>query len=209
MTRLLVLGGLISMSFSVQSQYDKIFNCGYGFTILNERFQEWHAGGGVALDERFSLQLNARYSYYEFNMHPTYKSLQSVFISFEPSCRILGNDKIVSPRVSMNLGTPVWSNGNGQFTLHSGYRILDEYQSSSSRKYKRGLLMTKVNASCDFKIKSFNIVIGGFYSYFLYSIIDIDPFPEFYISNGKHKTWLHELGAECSIMFTLESKKRK
>ena len=187
------------------SQVKPIVNLGYGALLIEDRFQEFQLGGGVQLNDHFSLQLNYRYMYYEFDLSPQNEPLKSQFLSISGGCRLLDKNHTVSPLIVLDIGTPILSNANGTF-MSNGFRIRENYDLGMWR-YNHGIVFNKLKAYCDIRLKSFDILLGGSYNLFVYSKSFLSPVANSYYVTKTITVPMHNFGIEASLMYTFPSKK--
>ena len=206
------LFSLILSLGSSWSQVKPIVNLGYGALLKEYRFQEFQLGGGIQLNDHFSLQLNYRYIYYEFDLSPQNESLKSQNLSVSGGYRLLDKNHIVSPLIVLDIGTPILSNANGAF-MSNGFRIKENYDSGMWR-YNHGIVFNKLKAYCDIRLKSFDILLGGSYNLYVYSKSNLKPDDwhltyEDYLVTKTITVPMHNFGIEASLMYTIPTKKEK
>ena len=194
------------------SQVKPVVNLGYGALLKEYRFQEFQLGGGVQLNDHFSLQLNYRYMYYEFDLHPSREPMKADVISFSTGYRVLKGNHIISPIVVLDIGTPLRSNANNTL-MHHYFQIEEEYYTGMIM-YNRGLVFGKLKTMCDLKLKSFDFLIGGSYNPYVFSMTNLKssswtPTPEGYVLDKKYRFVMNNFGIEASLMYTIPSKKEK
>ena len=195
------------------SQVKLIVNLGYGALLKEYRFQEFQLGGGVQLNDHFSLQLNYRYMYYEFDMTTTdLEPMKSDILSLSTNYRILNKKSIISPIIILDIGAPFYSNANKEL-IYNTFLISQNY-SLGSWRYNRGLFSGKLKAMCDIRLKSFDILLGGSYNLYVYNKSNLKPdywneTTEDYIVTKTITVPMYNFGIEASLMYTIPSKKEK
>ncbi len=159
---------------------------------------------GLHLDDHLNVQVGVN------NVKPLYGQLEIVTISISPFYRILQPKYKVSPVIGMDVGTQIWSNGNGRY-INSDYRFTGYTSSSSNSRYNRGLFFGKVKLLADFKIKAFNIMVGPTFNLMYFKIEEVGKnwfTGEDYSVTDAYIDERRGFGAEFSLMYTFPMKKR-
>ena len=207
--KLIIFTFFVFVSFKpyAQSSLKPIVNLGYTYLypLDNLWIHEVHIGGGAQFDDHFSLQLNIKgmQNARDLSSQKIKEPLRIVVISISPYNRILKPKYIVSPAIGLDLGTQVWSNGNGRF-ISSDY----SFKNSSNLRYERGIFFGKAKLLADFKINSFNLMIGPTFNimYFKTGKVKTD-----WMDNSYFEKYIDErrgIGLELSLMYTFPMKKR-
>ena len=164
---------------------------------------ELQIGGGVQFNDHFSLQLNVVGIQNARKItHPTIKEpLQIVTLSLSPGFRILKTKYKVSPWIGLDVGTQIWSNGNGKY-IDKSFRLRNKPEYSyDGFLYRRGVFFGIAKVLADFKIWDFNLLIGASYNMYYFKL-DRDNSPTYIYNNSKG------VGLEGMLTYTFPMKKR-
>ncbi len=177
----------------------------YGITTADATI-----AAGLDFNDFFSVPIGVN------NIKVINSQLDIVTLSISPTYRILKSKHAVSPVLSLDIGTQIWSNGNGRFVKPGNDYSFTSYKPESvgaygvdQVRYKRGLLFYKTKLLVDFKINEFNLMFGPTFNlmYIKNENAKIDwsngdiYFDE-YISDHRG------FGFELSLMYTFPMKKQ-
>ena len=163
---------------------------------------ELQIGGGVQFNDHFSLQLNVIGIQNARKItHPIIKErLQIVTLSLSPGFRVLKSKYRVSPWVGLDVGTQIWSNGNGKY-IDKSFRFINKPEYSyDGFLYHRGFFFGRAKLLADFKLWDFNLLIGACFNMYYFKL-DGDYYLT-YTYNAK------AVGLEGMITYTFPMKKR-
>jgi len=157
----------------VEVGYSELFTDGYFARNLS-------VGLGVKVNEHFYFQVN--FSQEKSKSKSLYQKTdfyrnQTIYLS--TLYKLLSDDYIVSPVLSLGFGTEVKSNARGKI-VESNLFIQDTYLGQPQLLYNKGKIFGKIKLQADIKLWDFNLLIGGGYSYFR---INVDYLKPEYIGN--------------------------
>ena len=193
------------------SQVKPTINLAYDALFLKTGFIEVEVGGGIRLNEHLLLNLNYRHSKNTFS-NPLKEPMKIELISLGTGYRLLNSSKIVSPGFILDLGIPISSNANN--TLMDDYFSIEKDYHTGAWRYNHGVLFGKLKAMCDFKLNSFNVLLGGSYNIFVYNKSDlISGFccggADKYKATNNYNTTMNFIGADVALIYTFSFKREK
>lgn len=176
------------------------------------RFLELQAGGGIRIKDQLVTQLNYKFVTAGFNLAPSnYVPLKSHLLMLSGMYRVLKKRYLCSPAFSLDVGVPVFSNGNSSLIHDNGYAVEENY-SIGFWRYNRGLFFGKFKLMSDLKVKSFNILLGASYNLWLENVSWLKPGTSIGLEYYAYQTKVvdrHNFGIEAGIMYTFPGKKDK
>lgn len=175
-------------------------------------FKELQFGTGVQFNELLFAQLNYRFMFYELNSsNDAFTTMKNGVISISGGFRFL-RKKRFSPLITIDLGTPIHSNGNGAFMLGQAH-MKEKYQEGAWR-YNRGLFFGKLKALCDVQLQAFNLQFGVSFNQWYYSSSWLSPC--YYSCNSLDYTvdktgigGAPNFGLEVGLMYTIPTGREK
>ena len=196
---ILLLSFLITQLSVAQNTMKPIVNASYMYSYPMDRLlsHELQIGGGIQFSDHFSLQLNVRgiQSARDVSDQPIKEPLRIVTLSLSPLYRVLKRKYMVSPVIGIDVGTQVWSNGNGRYVDDSWIFIEKPIYSYDGFLYDKGVFFGRAKLLADFRIWDFDLLIGA-------------SFNMYYFKLDSHISGTKAVGLEATVMYTFPMKKR-
>lgn len=190
----------------VHGQIRPVISIAYSQHLFEPWANVYQFGVGMSTNKNIITSINYSYvEYFSIDKGSSLQAMKNGLLSLALNYRVLNEDQIVSPCFVFDVGIPIHSNADSSL-MESHYMMTSEY-SKGVWRYNRGLFNGKVKAMFDFKIRSFNLLLGMSYNVFLCDVSWYTKPANYYKGElAKRLSGHTNFGFETSLMYTLPRK---